>query len=361
MIGLQFYPDKVVQALIKNLPGVKWSPKYQMAVLLNTSKNLNLIFETFKGVCWINCSYFFTNRPVSTHGEPLCVDDFRKRPHQTNWRYCPEPFYQKLELKKYALNTAKIYIHLFERFINFYKKEDLLNLDEFKIRAYLQSLVQQNLSDSYINQSINAIKFYYEVVLEMPNRFYSVERPQKKVSLPKVLSKEQVYKIIDSVDNPKHKCIVSLLYSSGLRRGELLALKIEDIISDRMLIRVNDAKGGKDRFTLLGQQMLIELRAYYKTYRPEKYLFEGQPSKPYSQTSVAKIVKRAAKKAKVLQTVTPHMLRHSFATHLLESGVDLRQIQILLGHNSLKTTEIYTHVAVEGLNQIKNPLDLRKI
>ena len=192
----------------------------------------------------------------------------------------------------------------------------------------------------------------------MPNRFYSIERPRKKQKLPKVLSKEEVKTLIHSTNNIKHRCIVSLLYSAGLRRSELINLKLEDIDSKRMLIHIRDAKRGKDRYTLLSKNTLHDLRQYYKAWKPKSYLFEGPKCKPYTGSSVEKIVKRAALKASILKKVTPHMLRHSFATHLLESGTDLRHIQTLLGHDSSKTTEIYTHVAVSSFNSIKNPLDL---
>jgi len=164
----------------------------------------------------------------------------------------------------------------------------------------------------------------------MPNRFYSIERPRKETKLPKVLSKEDVLSMINCTRNLKHKCIISLLYSTGLRRGELLNLKLIDIDSKRMVIRVEGAKGNKDRFTLLSEDLLPDLRKYYKIYQPKKYLIEGQNGGKYSGTSVEKIVMRAAKWGNVKQRVTPHMLRHSFATHLLESGVDLRYIQTLL-------------------------------
>ncbi|MFT7035868.1 MAG: integrase/recombinase XerD [Cyclobacteriaceae bacterium] len=252
MIGLLFYPDKVIHALIKQLPDIKWSKDYEMAFFPNNKNNLKLVFETFKEVCWINCNHFYPNKPVNINNEDLSVDSFRKRKPTLGWRFCPEEFYQKLEIRKYALNTAKTYINLFEKFINhFPQEENLIDLNEFKIREYLQELVQKKLSDSYINQSINAIKFYYEVVKGMPNRFYSIERPIKPDSLPKVLSQEQVFKIIDNTHYLKHKCIISLLYSAGLRHGELISIKLEDIISDRMLIRVENGKGKKDRYTLL--------------------------------------------------------------------------------------------------------------
>jgi len=190
---------------------------------------------------------------------------------------------------------------MFESFINHYSNvDDLMTLGENEIRFYLQFLVQQSKSDSYINLSINAIKFYYEVVKEMPNRFYAVERPIKVDNLPNVLSQDQVFKILDNTRYEKHKCIISLLYSAGLRRSELLSLKIEDIISDRMLIKVNQGKGRKDKYTLLGEQMLNDLRSYYKNFKPVKYLFEGEDGKQYSGSSVGKIVAKAAKRANII-------------------------------------------------------------
>ena len=191
----------------------------------------------------------------------------------------------------------------------------------------------------------------------MPNRFYEIERPRKESKLPTVISKEEVLSIIGSTNNIKHKCIIKLLYSSGLRRSELLNLKLADVDSKRMLIRVQGSKGNKDRHTLLSQTVLEDLRIYFREWKPREYLFEGQRGGRYSAQSVLKIVKEAAIKAKIKQSVTPHVLRHSFATHLLESGVDLRQIQVLLGHGSSKTTEIYTHVATNTFRNIKNPLD----
>lgn len=157
--------------------------------------------------------------------------------------------------------------------------------------------------------------------------------------------------------NLKHKCIIALLYSAGLRRSELLNLKPKDIDSKRMTIWVEKSKGNKDRQTLLSKTVLKDLRKYFKEYKPTTYLFEGQKSEKYSASSVLQIVKKAAQQAKINKTVTPHMLRHSFATHLLESGTDIRVIQTILGHNSIKTTEIYAHVATNHIKVIKNPLD----
>lgn len=194
-------------------------------------------------------------------------------------------------------------------------------INEKDIRNYLQQLIREGRSNSCSNLCINAIKFYYEVVLEMPNRFYNIERPRPEEKLPQVLAKEDVLNIIEHTNNIKHRCVVSLLHAAGLRRNELLNLKIADIDGKRMLIKVQSGKGNKDRYTLLSIKIFLELRAY-KEWRPKTFLFEGPSGKKYSAESVAKIVKEAANRAGIKKRVTPHILRHSFATYLLESGTD---------------------------------------
>jgi len=357
MIGIKFSPDRLIQSLIKGLPNPKWSKQHNMAYILNTKDNLGIIFITFKGVVWINYNRFLTNKPINTNNDEVDVEWFRKRKTVPDYRLCPEDYLLKLELKKYANSTVRTYVGFFEMFINHYKEKELNTINESDIRAFLQKLIHRKVSNSYLNQAINAIKFYYEVVLGMPNRFYEIERPRKESKLPIVISKEEILSIINNTNNIKHKCIVELLYGSGLRRSELLNLKLNDVDSKRMLLRVESSKGNKDRQTLLSKTSLSHLRLYFAEYRPQVYLFEGRNGKKYSGASVLKIVKIAAEKAKIRVRVTPHVLRHSFATHLLESGTDLRQIQVLLGHGSSKTTEIYTHVATNTFENIKNPLD----
>jgi site-specific recombinase XerD len=356
-IGIQFYPDKVIQAIIKQLPEPKWSKTYGMAYILNTEDNLTEIFEKFRGVAWVNCNYFFADRQLRNENEPLDINWYRNRELPIGHIKCPEAYFEKLEIKKYSMSTARTYIGLFETFLNYHKDVEPIELNENDIRAYLGYLVREKRSNVYINQMINAIKFYYEVVLGMPNRFYNIERPIKEEKLPVVLSKKEVAFMLSGIHNLKHRCMVSLLYAAGLRLSELLNLKITDIDSDRMLIRVNGAKGNKDRYTILSRSLLKDLRQYYLQYRPKEYLFEGPMGDRYSDTSVRKIVKRAAQHAGIRKTVGPHTLRHSFATHLLEDGTDLRYIQTLLGHNSSKTTEIYTHVATNIVKGIQSPLD----
>lgn len=357
-IGIQFQPDKVIQALLKELPEIRWSEEYGMVYLPNNKTNIGLIFKKFKGVAWVNGNYFFSNKFGSRTKEEMDVNWYRNRKTSPDFRFCPEEYLLKLELVRYSNNTVRTYVSCFEKFINAHKEIELIQIDENDIRSYLQKLIQAGKSDSYVNQMINSIKFYYETVKDMPNRFYLVEHPQKKQTLPKVISIEEVQSIIKNTNNIKHKCIVSLIYSAGLRRSELLNLKMEDIDGKRMVILIRNGKGGKDRLTILSQKVLDDLRIYFKEYKPEKYLFEGEKGKQYSATSVAAIVRNAAKKSKIRKNVSPHMLRHSFATHLLENGTDLRYIQTLLGHSSTKTTEIYTQVAIKNIQLVKSPIDL---
>ena len=264
-IGLKFYPDKVLQALVKTLPSPKWHQESGCVIIKNTKGNLSRVFNMFKGVAWVNCKHFFTNKPVNTHNPILSVDCLRKRKLPQGYRICPEDYFQKLELRKYSLNTAKAYVACFEGFINHYKDtKDLMALTEIEIKAYLQTLVQSGKSDSYINQAINAVKFYYETVQGMPNRFYHIERPIKAEKLPEVLSKQEVRAMIGNTANIKHRCIISLLYSAGLRRGELLALKPKDIDSQRMAIHVEGGKGNKACPEELRELILCLVCGYYQ-------------------------------------------------------------------------------------------------
>ncbi|MEJ2053960.1 MAG: tyrosine-type recombinase/integrase [Calditrichaceae bacterium] len=269
-----------------------------------------------------------------------------------------EQYRNRLIQERYSSNTIKTYCNYFKDFCLSFQNDDLRNITPDRVNDYLLELIKTKfISPSQQNQRINAIKFYYEKIPGNEKLYYSIHRPRKESKLPQVLSKNQVKSILKSCDNIKHKCILSLIYSAGLRRSELIQLKISDIDSERMVLNIRGSKGKKDRNSLLSKNMLYLLREYYKVYKPKDYLFEGVKGKSYSPTSVAAILKKATIKAEIRKNVTPHMLRHSFATHLLEQGTDLRYIQELLGHSSSKTTEIYTHVSKSAIEKIKNPID----
>ena len=264
----------------------------------------------------------------------------------------------QLKIKRYAPSTCKTYLSFLRKFFYFHNIEPE-HLTELDVKPFIQLLMETGLSHSTQNQAINAIKFYFEKVRMEPTSVYYFDRPRKQVDLPTILSKSEIKKILEGIINLKHKSMISLIYACGLRAGELVALELKDIDSDRMVIAIRKAKGNKDRIVPLSQKILELLRAYYREFRPKQYLFQGEGERPlpYSLSSLRKILKRAALRAGIKKNIRLHTLRHSYATHLLESGVSLRHIQLILGHNSSRTTEIYTHVSKTELCNIKSPIE----
>lgn len=282
----------------------------------------------------------------------------KRKPVKSHHENLPEGYLKLLLQKRYSSNTIKIYTSYFRQFQEYFANDNLMQISSEQINSYIVELIsKQDISASQQNQRINAIKFYYEKVLGRTKSYYKIERPRKEKKLPTILSKWEVHLLLDHIENLKHKCILTTIYSAGLRRSELINLKVEDIDSKRRLIKIRGAKGKKDRHTLLSDKLILLLREYYRSYRPKEWLFEGQKGGKYSPTSVAKILKSAVIKAGIQKHVTPHCLRHSFATHLLEQGTNLRYIQELLGHEDPKTTQIYTRVATNELINIRSPLD----
>ncbi len=264
----------------------------------------------------------------------------------------------KLKLRRYSDSTYKVYMMMFKNFLRYTYPTPLHHVDQNIILEYQKHLVLiRKVSASYQNQSINAIKFYAEKVLGLEKTIYDLERPMKPQRLPKVLAQIEVQQLLDCITNIKHKAILSTIYGCGLRISECTALKVTDIDPVNHRIWVRNAKGRKDRITLLPDSLLNQLRKYYKSYRPTVWLFESPDGKPYSVSSIRKVFNRAKRKAHIVRPATVHTLRHSFATHLLESGTNLRYIQQLLGHSSSRTTEIYTHVCETDLTNIVSPLD----
>jgi site-specific recombinase XerD len=244
-------------------------------------------------------------------------------------------------------------------FIGFFPSRAPRSLSEQDIRRYLlHQLEVEELSSSTVNQIFNALRFLYIELYKQPFRIGSIPRPKNEKKLPTVLDKEEVRKILDSIDNLKHKTIVMLICSAGLRVGEAVRVRVEDIDSRRKLIHLRGAKGKKDRYTLLSDVALEQLREYYRECQPTGFLFEGAEGRRHmAERSVQNVFERAVKAAGLHKRVTVHILRHAFATHLLEAGVDLRYIQELLGQSSSKTTEIYTHVSRKNIGCIRSPID----
>lgn len=265
-----------------------------------------------------------------------------------------QAYEKELRLAGLADRTVEVYSSCVKVFLNDFKDEsDPRRINEESIKEYLLNLSCKNT----VAQYHGALKHFYKRVVKQPRKFKYISYPKQDQELPNVISQKEAKTLINLPTNIKHKAMLFLLYTSGLRISELLDLKIDHIKSDRGLILISQGKGNKDRYTILSDKTLKILREYYRKYKPSEYLFEGQNGNKYSETSVRKVVDRAALRSGISQKVNPHTLRHSFATHLLEQGTDLRIIQRLLGHKNSKTTEIYTHVSNAHLSQVSLPID----
>lgn len=364
-LALQFPYDEGLVRIAKTL-GARWSRRRQVWYLDHAPGLYKQVIQAYKGNAWVDASALFEGKgPAQRAGKSRGSGDpdrsaapgpqERARPHS---REVPQAFSDKLKRQRYSPRTLKTYVALFREFINHYPEVAPPDINEDQIRAYQNYLVEtKKVSTSTQNQAINAIKFYYEKVLGWEKQDYWIERPRKERQLPKVLSEGEVLSMLEVSQNIKHRCIIALLYSTGLRRGELCQLRKEDLHFDRNQVYIRGGKGKKDRVSLLSATLRRLLQNYLDTYRPNYWVFEGPNRKPYSPSSVGKVVEKAGRQAGILQKVTPHMLRHSFATHLMDHGTDTRHIQLLLGHSKLETTAIYTHVSKADLQKVVSPLD----
>jgi len=339
------YQMQSERELLKKMQTHFYHPAQKRWSVLNTGSNLELLKKMFKGKYKTEEEQQTVKQPQFTLNEASLIALSLAE--------------QKLLLKGYSTNTLRSYKSELAVFLKYFENLDLKNITKDQVESYLFHLISKyKISESRQNSAINAIKFYYEQVLNMPREYYDIQRPKRASQLPNTLSIEEVYKLINTPENLKHKAILTTIYAAGLRMSELLNLRVKDIRSEEAYIFVKGAKGKKDRHTVLSDNLLKLLREYYRKYRPSYWLFEGKDGGKYSATSVQSIFREAQKKSGANPWSTPHTLRHSFATHLLENGENLRNIQVLLGHESSRTTEIYTHVAGVNNKKVKNPLDI---
>lgn len=267
-------------------------------------------------------------------------------------------YHNQLRLKSYSLNTARLYISEFVHLLELIKDYPVDQLTPKRLKDFfLYCVDHEKMAERKLNGTINAVKFYFEHVLHRPQMFFDIPRPKKPATLPKMLSKNEISRLFAQVRNLKHLIAMQLCYGMGLRVSEVVKIKLSHIDSGRMVLHIHGAKGKKDRIVPLPVTLLPRLREYYKIYRPKEYLLEGQYGGQYSKGSVQKIFKTAMKKARINKNIGVHGLRHSYATHLLESGTDMRFIQELLGHQSIKTTQVYTKVTPRSLKNVESPLD----
>lgn len=267
-------------------------------------------------------------------------------------------FIEKLQLKCYSQNTIRTYCSEFSQFLSYIATINATACSDNEIKDYILYCINElRLTENTLHSRINAIKFYYDKVLHLDKMFIEIPRPKKAKQLPKSINSADIKRLLEVTTNLKHNTMLKLCYGMGLRVSEIIKLKITDIDSKSMQVFIERAKGKKDRYANLPESILEQLREYYKEFKPKEYLFEGQYGGQYSTRTVQQVFKDALKKAHINKDVSIHSLRHSFATHLLESGTDIRFIQELLGHNDIKTTLLYTHVTDKSIRKIKSPLD----
>ena len=265
-----------------------------------------------------------------------------------------------LELKRYSKSTIATYSNFMQIFTDslVIDVEALHKLGDKDVILTLIKIVKtKNYSMSSQKQLIGAVNLFYKELYKRHIDFSIIYPTRKEQFLPHILSKTEIKLILKRTQNIKHKAILAAIYGLGLRISEAINLKVTDIDSDRMLVYIRNSKGNRDRVVMLPSNLLILLRVYFRAYTPKTYLFEGQLGNCYSESSIRKVLKNALLKTKITKSITVHSLRHAFATHLLESGTDIRIIQKLLGHKSIKTTLLYTQVSQSTLENIRSPLD----
>lgn len=354
VLMLQFEKDDKLISLCKEM-GATYSNTHKGWYLPSTMANFELIRIKLKNIARINWEIYDPGTTFQVRGRRTVKGKCINPVHQEHL----ETFRSYLQSKRFSENTIKSYSNGLRIFLNFYADTDISEIDErHLVRFDNEYILAKRLSASLQNQVINAIKKFFVIIEHRRMDLDSVHRPRKERKLPNVLSKEEVKRILEAPRNLKHRAMLSLTYACGLRRNELLNLRPHHIDSKRKVLIVYQGKGKKDRFVPLGDKLIELLRDYYKAYRPKTYLFEGQkPCSQYSATSIQNVLKQSLRRVGIKKPVTLHWLRHSFATHLLESGTDLRYIQKILGHKSSTTTEIYTHVSTESLQNIKSPFE----
>jgi integrase/recombinase XerD len=349
---IKFPFSKELQDTIRKLKGITYSKTHRAWYVLYSEHNYEMLIDFLE----INDIDFDTSTlPKDPHeskpAEKVIPDHFTYIIENV------KQFEEYMNHRRYSSSTIKTYKEAVMQFLMFSSKEveEITNHDLIYYNNYLRD---NRYSHSFQNQVASGLKLFFSRLYDIKFDVDKIERPKREHKLPNVLSKEEVSSILNTFRNIKHRTMISLIYACGLRRGELLELTPLSIDSDRKVLYIRQAKGRKDRVVPISDKIINMLRDYYKIYRPKVWLFEGQyPGQRYSEQSLQSVFKRALQSAKIKKPATLHWLRHSYATHLLEQGTDLRYIQELLGHKSSKTTEIYTHVSTRNLQNIRSPFD----
>ena len=382
-VGIRFERDNMLQSIVKQICQAKWSQSRKYWYVPLNRDSYNRICKALHGKAELDITalkqYLEKRKRVEATKAPKPQPAF-----QTNPQLLPMPeasasrpsavfnlnndnldalklTVQQLILKAYSASTIRTYRGELLVYFQQLGKHPAHTLTTGDVKRYLQKCLRDGLSENTLHSRINALKFYYEQVLGREKFFFEIPRPKKHLQLPKVLGEQELTRLFNAITNKKHKAILFMAYSAGLRVSEVVNMKLRDVDSERMQLFVEKAKGKKDRYVTLSAVLLDVLRNYIKLCktRPQVYLFEGQgdPGTQYSARSAQKIFQLARIKAGIKKEVSFHCMRHSFATHILEKGVDIRYIKDILGHFSIRTTERYLHVKKEQLIHIPSPLD----
>ena len=344
--SLTFEYNQALIPILRKHAKVLWSRTYRCWYFNENSGKLQKMIHELENSFGIKCEL---SDEVKKKLNPIYSETEKAIDNLREW----------MTSKRYSESTIKGYI---EALVVFFKETKPTNHHEISendlIKFNNNYILKNKLSFSYQNQFVNALKLFYALIPEKKISIFEIHRPRREHKLPNVLSKEEVKLILGSLSNIKHRTMLSLIYSCGLRCGELIKLKLNCIDSDRNLVMIKNAKGRKDRIVPLSAKILEMLRDYYRVYKPQLWLFEGlKAGIQYDERSLQSVLKNAVKKAGITKPVTLHWLRHSYATHLLEAGTDLRYIQEILGHSRSSTTEIYTHVSTKSIQKIASPFD----
>ncbi len=363
-LKLQFEFDAELSGKLKNIPDCKWSKTMNCWHVPYHSQTIKQLFSTFKDIASVDVSAVYNRKEtIIRFGKPD-IETNNKSKIQVS---LPDEHVQKeiekfkkwMQQKRYSESTIASYSETLIIFLKFYKSKKIDEITNDDIITFNNEyILKNNLSFSYQNQFVNAIKLFYQKNFSRKMEIENIERPRRAKKLPKVISKQDIMLMLKKIKNKKHQMALTMIYACGLRRSELINLKLSHLNSKRKNVTVFNGKGQKDRVLPLSDKLLEQIKKYYFAYKPSVYLIEGQEKgTPYSGTSLEKIFHKYLGHILKNHTFTLHCLRHSYATHLLEAGIDLRYIQTLLGHKSSKTTEIYTWVSMKNLQNIKNPTD----
>ncbi|MCE3229025.1 MAG: Integrase/recombinase [Bacteroidetes bacterium] len=360
VMRLNFTKNEKLLKVLRAYKALRWSQSMNCWYLPYSAALNQELSDLLKGHAFIDYSAVsfdvIEEVPMNKHNQKT-NENLKELPKESELKL--NEFKNWMRSRRYSESTINTYIDALRTFLRFFPNKPIYEITNDDVICFNNEYILRNkLSASFQNQVVNSIKLFFTTIEMRCIQPELIHRPKRDRALPNVLSKEEIKLILNAPRNIKHKAMLSLIYSCGLRRSELLNLKLNDIDSNRGLVIIRQAKGRKDRVTPLSEKVLGLLRDYFMAYRPKEWLFEGQNGKgKYDERSLANVMKQAVEKSKINKPVTLHWLRHSYATHLLENGTDLRYIQELLGHSRSRTTEIYTHVSNKSLQKIVSPFD----